>query len=310
MKKFILKIAIYLSFSLAILILIEVLLFLDKSAFSNKARYLKNEKENIEIVILGTSHNQNAINPNLFNKTTTINLAYGSQDLNLDLLLLKKVASQCPKLKTVIIELSYHSLEFTNPKNYWRNNLYTRFYNIYPEGNIRYNIFNYSIFLSNPTFFIDYYIKNSAERNNYLIDVKGFIINDFDGRFLENNFDTLQIKKTDLIAQNKFNYRDNIALVKNKKIIRSIIELTNKNKLNLIFISPPVYKTATQHYLNEKLEERSILLKNYPNIIFLNYEQDKNFTVEDFKNDDHLNTTGANKFTKLLIEELTKLNLY
>jgi hypothetical protein len=58
---------------------------------------------------------------------TVANLAYGRQDLKLDFELFRKTVERQKNLKFVILELSYHRLTHTNPKNYWHNGLYRKY---------------------------------------------------------------------------------------------------------------------------------------------------------------------------------------
>jgi hypothetical protein len=313
MYRFFKTTTIYIVIGISTILILEILLQNANGTFPNKARYFKNNRENIEIIILGSSHNQNAINPGIFPEKNTANLAYGHQDLNLDLKLLKKAINECPNLKLVIAELSYHTLEFINKDDYWRNNLYLRFYNISPKNSFSLYPWNYSILFSNLFFYRNYYLRERGNLEKYKINEFGFIQNDFYGRFLSYNYDSAKIEKNDIKVQTKFNYRNFKALRKNKKIVKEIIRISRKNNLEIIFVSPPVYATAYSNYLDDKKMARTKFLeeinKEFEEVTFLNYEESDTFHIKDFKNDDHLNTRGANKFTEILIQDLSERNL-
>ena len=133
------------------------------SIFQLKTDYFNENKKNINTLVLGSSHNKMAINPELIKSFKCANLAYGGQDIKIDSALLKTVIKQLPKLKFVILELSYQTLEQRFNPNYHRNSLYLRAYDI--------NLFNrstklidYSIYLSNPKLynqFLNPFVSNT-----------------------------------------------------------------------------------------------------------------------------------------------------
>src|SRR5690242_10776159 len=113
---------------LIILVLCEAYIQTKKNTFNQKANFLFSNSD-IDGIALGSSHVQAGINPRFFDSKVA-NLAYGSQDLKLDLALLKKSIGQCRNIKFVILELSYHRLTKVNPDKYWRNALYQKYYHL------------------------------------------------------------------------------------------------------------------------------------------------------------------------------------
>ena len=153
MKKFIFRL---IKFCLLPIILIgsffiyaEFTLYYYPSTFQLKAKYFKNHKDDSNVLILGSSHNQTAINPEYLISFNCSNLAFGGQDIRIDSTLFSKVVKQLPELKFVVFELSYHTLEHRSNQNYHRNSLYLQFYDINLFGR-KTNIKDYSIYLSNP----------------------------------------------------------------------------------------------------------------------------------------------------------------
>ena len=74
-----------------------------------KKEYLDKNAEEINTLILGSSHTFYGVNPEYFSKKT-FNAAYVSQSLDLDFEILNAYNSKLKKLKTVIIPISYFSL--------------------------------------------------------------------------------------------------------------------------------------------------------------------------------------------------------
>ena len=84
------------------------------SIFQLKAQNFKQNKNKIEVLILGSSHNKTAINPEFINAFCSSNLAFEGQDIRIDSALFNKTINLLPNLKIVVFELSYHTLEHIN----------------------------------------------------------------------------------------------------------------------------------------------------------------------------------------------------
>jgi len=83
MKSFITKIAFFILPIFILLIGVELYFRNAPNAFIVKSNYLKENIGQIEVLILGSSHHQNGLNPKYFSKNTC-NLANGSQDIKMD----------------------------------------------------------------------------------------------------------------------------------------------------------------------------------------------------------------------------------
>jgi hypothetical protein len=72
-----------------------------------------------------------------------------------------------------------------------------------------------------------------------------------------------------------------------------------------------MYTTYIQNEVAEKNNRKNeyvdSLLSLHDNITYFNFEKSKLFKVHDFKNDDHLNSNGAKKFT-IIIDSLLNHN--
>ena len=287
---------------------LEFYIFTKPSIFKLKADHFKENKSKIDGLILGSSHNMEAINPEYVNSFHFSNLAMGSQDIRIDSTLFESSIAQLPQLKFVIFELSYHTLEFnrTTP-NYSRNSFYLRFHNINLfEREV--SIKDYSVILPNPKLFVNFIFREKT-----LINKFGFItaIPSHYGlsRFKKLNYnENIILKDTANILITRHKNENIVAYYKNTKAIDYMINICVQKKIIPIVIATPVYKNYYQSYLPSKETRRKnyILqfIKKYPSSIFLNYEQDPRFKVTDFKNEDHLNPRGAEKFSKILNDTL------
>ena len=284
----------------------EYTLYFYPSTFQLKAINFKKNKNNIDVLILGSSHNQNAINPEIINDFNCSNLAFGGQDIRIDSALLSKVITQLPKLQYVIFELSYHTLEHRNTIKYHRNSLYLRFYNLNLFDR-SVNIKDYSIYLSNPNLY-NRFLNPFAEKTP--VNKYGFAtelsVNDSElHRFKSLNYnENIILNDTSNMLINRHKYENIEAYNKNTITFSYMINKCIKNGITPIIISPPVFKNYFNSYLNAKEKRRkdyiNQILEKYPSVIYLDYEQDSRFVITDFKNEDHLNPNGAEKFSSIL----------
>lgn len=305
MKNFIFNTLAFFIPIILLILLIEIYLANYSSTFQQKSNYFNENKNEIELLILGSSHNQTALNPAHISKKKAANLAFGGQGLELDYLLLKKNILETQKLNIIVLELSYHSLEHSNPPNYHRNNLYKRFYNI-NNFNRPTTLMDNSIFFSNPLLYLGY-LNPFVEKeimNKYGFVTKNNSKDDNSNRFKNLNYNT---KIIDNDSNNIFITRSKTEDLKaynhNIKIFSKMVDLSYEYKKEIIIISPPVYNSYYKNMLKSKINRRKKFIENlqkkHPKIIFLNFENEESFNVFDFKNEDHLNPKGAEKFTKM-----------
>lgn len=315
MKYFIKRV---LSFFIPLILLLSIFLFYAEnrlenypSSFQVKAKYFQQNINEINAIVLGSSHNQDAINPEIIKNAKVANIAFGGQTLKIDEALLNAYIEKIPNLKSVFLELSYHNLEHEYDSKYFRNNLYLRFYNLNLfDRNIKFK--DHSIFLSNPSLYISYLnpMKKTLNLNEY--GYAKTLSNTENERLFENmKYDEVEILKDStsrFVTHHKY---ENIeAFEVNKLIFERMIQKCVSNKIKPVILMPPVYKSYFKNYIKEKNNRRfkflNDLIRKYPEIIVLDYEQVENFEVKDFKNVDHLNPKGAEKFSKLLNERIEK----
>jgi len=263
------------------------------------------------MMVLGSSHNQNALNPE-FLKLKTVNLANASQDIQIDSALFFKYAGEMKALKAVILELDYFTLEEKNDKENFRLPWYKRFFGIelYPIS--LYN--RVSIYASSPSFFNKVMADAiNPKKIKYQINQYGFITNDFPGVMEDLKYDSLQLAAT--AGERLKGKHAAVSLYNldfNKSKLNSIIRYCITHNIEVILLSAPMYTT----YINNEVAEKNIRRRQYvdslknaaPAVHYFNYENDPRFSVHDFKNDDHLNSTGAKKYT-LIIDSLVNKTL-
>jgi hypothetical protein len=309
MKKFLLRIGVFALPVIAVFIGLEFYFRTAPNAFSGKAHFFRRHLHEIECLVLGSSHNQNAINPE-FMAMKTANIAYAGQDEKLDSTLLFHFINQMPQLKTVIIELDYHSLEESLGRDYFRYSWYYHFYEV-DNGYVPL-LHKISLYASEPQFFNDILKETfSPTTTDYTYNEFGFTTNDFPGAFADVKYDSISLSTSAderLIMRHR---TDSAALAQSTMLtVRTMVQLCLQKGVRPVLLASPMYTDYVQREIPEKAERRRIFIRQLtadPRVVFLDYEKDPRFKATDFKNDDHLNPDGARTFTRLLNDTLILL---
>jgi len=301
-QKYILKYALLFFIPVVVsYVLIELLVLNIPENYINNSIYFKNNKNNIEVMALGSSQMAGAINPEFIDKPA-ICLASASQHHKLDFTILKQLQPKTKNLQYVVLELSDSHLELPhNSKDFWKNSIYLKYFGVNAfERRIYFK--DRLIFLANTDLYskklLDHYIKknNTIKLNKY-----GFDTNSFHGIFNQLDYNVTKINA----LNPRPNQIANTKVFKNNTVfLYSILDYLTKKNIQPILCTLPLYKTYGRH-LNKQIVRRrdsviSVIKRKYPEVLFLESENDTTFTVRDFNNGNHLNPKGAEKFTKKL----------
>ena len=109
MKKFISKTIFFLLPILVLAVIMEISLRAIPNDYKQKRDYMDSHSDEIEVLVLGSSHSLYGINPKYFSQKT-YNMAYVSQSLDLDYKILEKYHNRFKNLKTIIVDISCFSL--------------------------------------------------------------------------------------------------------------------------------------------------------------------------------------------------------
>lgn len=277
------------------------------SAYPILERQIETQSETIETLILGSSQIMSGINAEWL-ESPTLNLASGSQHHDTDLHLLKGMLPRLPKLKTVILEVSYSHFELPhNGPNFFKNSVYLKYYDVNCYD--RYTYFKDEfIFLSNPSVYserlVEYYFDGKAPFN---FNAYGFNYSDTYGQFAEKEFDEDSIAA---MRSFKINLNPNLQLFQNnRKYFIEMLKYLQEKNLNVIICTVPMYYTYLEKRVPEILKRRNRVLdeisKSFPNVYILDAEElGATFSVKDFWNQSHLSPSGARKFTAKVNEVL------
>lgn len=310
-KRYLITYSLWFFIPIIILYIIAELLVLNiPTNYKINSIYFNENKNELELIALGSSQMDGAINPEFIDKPS-ICLASSSQHHNLDFTILKQLMASTKKLKYVVLELSNSHLELPhNSSNFWKNSVYLKYYKVNAFDRNTY-FKDELIYIANPDLYsrmlTDYYLKDNydSDFNKY-----GYRTNSFKGSFPINDYNEEIISK--LVTSP--NQQENLKIFKkNTSYLFSMLDYIYKQSLQAIICTLPLYKTYTSK-MNRSIVKRrdsiiSVIKKRYPNVIFLESETDTiNFNVKDFNNANHLNPKGAEKFTLILNDLVNNLD--
>lgn len=282
-------------------IFLELYAVLTPNSFNKKVRFIKKNKD-IVCLFFGSSHTQQTINPE-FMSIKSANMAYAGQDLQIDSALFFSLIGNFHFLKYVVIEIDYHRLEERKLTDYFRYSWYYYYYNInIPKLRM---VDKFLLYPSSSDYFdktIRY--RLNPKRYKYEINEYGFITNDSLGIFPDNSFNEETINnKYPARLKNRHKVVSNKDYIANIKSLRSIISYCNKNSIKVFLLKNPLYATYRSIYIDEKVRRRDLFLdslRDNSNCMIIDFENSELFSIRDFNNDDHMNPSGAKKFTEIV----------
>lgn len=282
--------------------ILELLVLGMPANYKNNSNYFTDEKENITTAVFGSSQMDGAINPAYFSEPG-ICFASKGQHHGLDNAIFTQTFSKMPKLKTVVFELSYAHLELGhNSKEYWKNNIYYKYYDVNAFDRNTYFKDNL-IYLSNPDIYSralkKYYINNKdySGLNKYGVDTVNFT-----GIFFRMNFDEEKIAQLPITIRTTEQPK---TFAFNTAFFFNMLDDAASKNLNVVVCTLPLDKNYLAKRNPNILRRRDSILGvikvKYSNVRILYKEEDTiNFSPSDFRNHNHLNPRGAQKFTTIL----------
>ena len=306
MKKFIHNITFLSIMLLLISIAIELLLFLRPNEYSYKRMYVEKHINDIRCLLLGNSHIDQALKPDILG-SGVFNMAIAGRDPIYDIELAKRYVPKMNQLIILIMPLDYSKFYFDREKN--NPNEMKK-----PSGHQgTYKCMHYKYMGIR----VDGFWYWSELLNSKLDYMKRFLKSDKDAI----ECDSLGYRKQDLLKR-KDNWQNkslpkivDITLKANREKqellytrYSTLAELAINQGAKLILLTTPMYKTynnSTNPVVKEEMKTFvSSLQQKYPNVEFYDYSTDKRFVDEDFYDASHLTDIGANKFSKIVKEEI------
>ena len=280
--------------------------------YSYKNSWMTKNCKNLNILCLGSSTVFFGINPNHF-KTKAFNASHISQTLNYDNFIFNKFINQMDSLKYLLLDINYISpfTSLENSEEWWRVKYYSIYYdNDFHRGELKYNyelaVHNLSTFESAGNGILlklgmSNYSKIKVNElgfgTNYSLNKRTKNWNDGKEEALKHSIWLKREKDLDLIDNNKIYVND-------------ILKKCAARKIKVLLISTPVSQTyvsnLNNNYLKKKTEFCNSFKDSSNNISYIDFSSDNRFIDEDFFDANHLNETGARKFTIIINDILSK----
>lgn len=248
-------------------------------------------RRNINGIITGLSYAEVGIKEDLLSYNFT-NLAFSAQDLYYDFLLLKyvhKFKEVKNTLKYVIINLSYYSFDYDMTKTIAKYRIH-RYYKYLEEYHNNYDVIGINItksFYEKRVTFNEYINMNKMKEN---MELKS---KDINGEYEALRNSTMDYKNT----RNEY-----------ENILNEYLLFLEKNNIKPIVVVCPTSSYYRKYFdeSNKKDMFYNIIskFKERYNIQVIDYFKSDVFDKTDFWDYSHLNGKGADKFTRILNDEI------
>ena len=257
------------------------------------------ELNNCTFFVTGVSHAYAGTDISEFSQPG-MKLALTSQDLFYDYELAKIAIRTKKKLKYAVIGVAPFSLYSDLSKSVNVDRTFTyypvtkKLHNCPVAAGVLAEIFN------------DAYNKAYELMNPKLVFNSSMVCNSLNKDFGLN--DLMEVREKMGLSDKK-EYPDTVA--ENTKILRSYIQDCLKANIVPNLVIYPLSEFYNQYFSRRKFEQLRETLTDFSNefkIPFLDFANDKNFTISDFFDVEHLNVRGSKKFSRILDDVLFHKN--
>jgi hypothetical protein len=274
--------------------------------YTFKKEYMDAHAGEIQTLIVGNSHALYGVNP-IFLSSNSFNVSNVSQTLEYDYEILKKYESRLVNLKTVIIPVSSLSFYVTaeTGKESWRQKNYRIYSGINKKIPLKYRFEISSLSL-----------KTNIKRVITRLKDGGKIISSSLGWGTGYSSDRAQDLQESALAaaarhtvKNIHSRESEEILEYNREITDSIISLCRRRGADILFFTPPAWKTYRQLLNREQIDSNvktiEEISQQHSHCRYINLYSDTSFIAVDFYDADHLSDRGAEKLSLLLDSLIT-----
>lgn len=287
-----------------LVIIFELLARAIPTSYKTKHNNLMNKKDQLEILVLGSSHANFGIDPQYFGRAA-FNISNTSQCLYQDYNVLLKYLPECKNVKMVIVPISYFTLqtELALSPEAWRCMNYSVYMGV--KGDESHSVFDLRYQSALVLWDGPIGVIRSLRKN------KKLDINEYGYQAPDKSKKDINEVINDSAGEARVQYHDKIMkydlLNYNIVILNKLIDELKKRNIKIVFVTTPVYKTYYQHISKKNYETMINVLNDISqkkSVTYFNYFNDNRFEINDFMDNDHLNNAGAKKFSVILKNEV------
>jgi hypothetical protein len=302
MKKFILKFLIFILPWSAFLFFVEKKLGTIPNSYNTKRKQLETQLDSIQVLVLGSSESLYGINPSFFD-VKGYNLSNISQSIFYNTHITLKYIDKMYALKYVLIEIGDFSLntQLIDGIEAWRDYYYAQFWGIrYPEIPITDFKLYSKIILYTPSYSRELLLSGTTYSLVKDYKLNGWAFNDTSNNAITDSATTVTFER----HTKPFPKR----VIENYKTLELLITELEKRNIIPVIYTPPVYST----YYNRANPQRDSTTKTVLGLClkyhlkYYDYFKDDRFHRIDFKDCDHLDFIGAEKFSKILNNDILR----
>jgi hypothetical protein len=305
MKKFIIKSVLFLlvlaSVSSLVVFIFEKELGTITNSYTLKRLQLESQADSIQVLVLGTSQSLHGINPAYFN-LRGYNASNTAQSFFFDEKITLEYLVKMPRLKYVFIAVSDYTFgyEIIDGNEEWRDYFYAQDWDIiFPEIKSSDLHLHSKILLYTPETSLGYALQgfhvnltDNYTENGWARMIEPSEISDINGyKRVQSHNSVYHAKRYESI----------------KKEFDTLMTALQKRNITPILFTPPVTSFYTKYADQEKVKLMYSTISEFCDKYkckYYDYLTDTRFLVSDFGDCDHLNTTGAEKFSKILNEDI------
>lgn len=304
MKRYLTYVTLFLLIVGAILALSEYTVRQYPNSYRYKAQWMDSHASSVSTLILGGSHTYYGVMPSLMGDSV-FNLANVTQHAEIDDWLLSHYIDRCTNLKTVIVPVDVTTM-FDSPLDQTVEWYRCTYYKLYMGCDLFDNDIRYSCEIS----------CLPAFNRKLLAAVQGFFDGDTALECDSNGFGTgfatrshfdeneMLIGATTAVSRST---ADTSNVAYNSEHLMHIASMCHDQGIQLVMVTTPMWYGYTsrlsQDYLNTVHGIVNQCVSRY-GAVYRDYMNDARFQGVDFYDCDHLSRQGAEKFTKILKQDL------
>lgn len=268
--------------------------------FAVKHEVLEKNIDRAEIIVAGSSHAYLGIKPQMLD-VPAVSIAYAGQDIYYDSQILLKYLSQANRVKLVIVTLSYISFEYLKEDSVGgkQTAFYQKFWEI-PPPTPGFRLADYSAIAMNGIQPSRYYLLTGKSSGIEIIDDSGGSAIERGTKLYDVRHGEIAVKRHDAELKEKY-------IAQNRQYLDELFTELKLRNIQAVLVTTPNFHTYydnlnPERYLRMQNEIQSLQQKY--GLEYYNYMKDERFVAEDFGDSNHLNTQGAEKFTRILKNEV------